>query len=159
DKFRGRFQTEARRRTLRGRGPKSSIATGLNAIRARALDRGKTADGTVSERSPSGNHRQPPARFRKPRNAQRRASATGAGQWNQAEGRTNRFDLHQEFAVAVTQSQVVDWCSKLIEDSRAIPDLEECLKSIPALESLKDLPAGTRVLVRGDTDVVVEENG
>jgi len=51
------------------------------------------------------------------------------------------------------------WCASLIEKSPNFPSLEECLKKIPALDSLSDLPAGTRVLVRGDTDVVFDEQG
>jgi phosphoglycerate kinase len=52
-----------------------------------------------------------------------------------------------------------EWCAKLIEKSPDFPALEECLKKIPQLESLADLPAGTRVLVRGDTDVVFDDKG
>jgi len=37
--------------------------------------------------------------------------------------------------------------------------METCLESIPGLETLLGLPVGTRVLVRGDVDVVVDENG
>jgi phosphoglycerate kinase len=51
------------------------------------------------------------------------------------------------------------WCSKLIEKSPGFPALEECLTKIPALSSLSQLPSGTRVLVRGDTDVVFDEQG
>jgi len=37
--------------------------------------------------------------------------------------------------------------------------MEKCLAGIPDWESLSDLPAGTRVLIRGDTDVVVRDDG
>ena len=52
-----------------------------------------------------------------------------------------------------------EWCAKLIEKSPNFPPLEECLKKIPEVDSLAPLPAGTRVLVRGDTDVVFDEKG
>ena len=61
--------------------------------------------------------------------------------------------------MTVSKNQVVDWCTQLIEKSSDFPSLEDCLATIPNLESLSDVPAGTKVLVRGDTDVVVEENG
>jgi phosphoglycerate kinase len=61
--------------------------------------------------------------------------------------------------VAVTEAQTIAWCEKLIEDSPNFPSLEVCLDAIPDLDSLADLPAGTRVLLRGDTDVVVDANG
>ncbi len=59
----------------------------------------------------------------------------------------------------VSQDEVIDWCSRLIEKSPDFPEMEKCLKAIPDLESLSELPAGTRVLIRGDTDVVVEDDG
>lgn len=61
--------------------------------------------------------------------------------------------------MSVTVERVQEWCQKLIEKSPDFPSLEECLKKIPQLDSLADLPAGTRVLVRGDTDVVFDEHG
>jgi len=61
--------------------------------------------------------------------------------------------------VGVSQERVIEWCARQIEDAPDFPGLEECLDAIPQLDSLADLPAGTRVLVRGDTDVVVDENG
>jgi phosphoglycerate kinase len=61
--------------------------------------------------------------------------------------------------VSVTDEQTREWCGKLIEKSPSFPSLEECLKKIPALDALADLPAGTRVLVRGDTDVVFDDQG
>src|SRR5258708_38786272 len=54
---------------------------------------------------------------------------------------------------------MLDWCGKVIERSLDFPPLEECLKKIPAIDSLAGLPAGTRGLVRGDTDVVFDEQG
>ena len=59
----------------------------------------------------------------------------------------------------VTAEGMQEWCTKLIEESPNFPELEECLKNVPSLDSLADLPAGTRVLVRGDTDVVFDEKG
>lgn len=56
-----------------------------------------------------------------------------------------------------TVANVQTWCQHLLGPSSNIPPLEDCLDVIPDLESLSDLPAGTRVLVRGDTDVIVGE--
>lgn len=61
--------------------------------------------------------------------------------------------------MSVSVEKMQAWCGKLIEKSLDFPGLEECLKRIPALDSLADLPAGTKVLVRGDTDVVFDEQG
>lgn len=61
--------------------------------------------------------------------------------------------------MSVSAQDVVAWCTRLIEKSADFPQLEACLDAIDQLESLDDLPAGTRVLVRGDTDVVVNDDG
>ncbi|MGQ0635512.1 MAG: phosphoglycerate kinase [Planctomycetaceae bacterium] len=61
--------------------------------------------------------------------------------------------------MSVTVEGVQDWCQKLIDKSPGFPSLENCLEKIPQLEALADLPAGTRVLVRGDTDVVFDDQG
>src|SRR5262249_39790201 len=45
------------------------------------------------------------------------------------------------------------------EESPDFPPLEACVDAISNLDGLKDLPRGTRVLVRGDTDVVFDEQG
>ncbi|GAB4147350.1 MAG: phosphoglycerate kinase [Planctomycetaceae bacterium] len=58
-----------------------------------------------------------------------------------------------------TTEDVQNWCRELLTDSPDFPQLEECLETIPELKSLNDLPAGTRVLVRGDLDVEVDEAG
>src|SRR4029077_7648411 len=50
-----------------------------------------------------------------------------------------------------------DWVARLFEKSPDFPALEKCLEKIAAVDSLADLPAGTRVLVRGDTGVVFDE--
>jgi phosphoglycerate kinase len=52
-----------------------------------------------------------------------------------------------------------EWCAQLIEKSPAFPSLEVCLTKIAGMESLSDLPKGTRILVRGDTDVVFDDAG
>jgi 3-phosphoglycerate kinase len=67
--------------------------------------------------------------------------------------------MHRGEIVSVTAERVVEWCGQLIEKSPDFPALEECLKRIPPLEAMSDLPAGTRVLVRGDTDVVFDDQG
>lgn len=61
--------------------------------------------------------------------------------------------------MSVTAEQTREWCARLIEKSPNFPALEECLNGIPAIDSLSDLPAGTGVLVRGDTDVVFDDQG
>ncbi|MBI3862729.1 MAG: phosphoglycerate kinase, partial [Planctomycetia bacterium] len=61
--------------------------------------------------------------------------------------------------MSIAAQQMQDWCARLVEKSPDFPPLEECLKKIPAVGSLSQLPAGTRVLVRGDTDVVFDEQG
>jgi phosphoglycerate kinase len=61
--------------------------------------------------------------------------------------------------VSISVEQIQGWCAKLIEKSPDFPALEACLEKIPAVTSLAHLPAGTRVLVRGDTDVVFDEQG
>ncbi len=61
--------------------------------------------------------------------------------------------------MSISAEAMQRWCAQLIEKSPNFPALEECLKSIPALDGLSDLPSGTRVLVRGDTDVVFDEQG
>lgn len=61
--------------------------------------------------------------------------------------------------MSVTVENAQAWCQKLVDKSPDFPALEECLKKIPQLQSLADLPAGTRVLVRGDTDVVFDDKG
>jgi phosphoglycerate kinase len=59
----------------------------------------------------------------------------------------------------VTAEKIQAWCQKLIDKSPDFPALEECLTKIPELDSLASLPEGTRVLVRGDTDVVFDDKG
>ena len=45
----------------------------------------------------------------------------------------------------VAENVVIDWCQQLLDDSGDFPALDECLEVIPGLESLSDLPAGTRI--------------
>lgn len=56
--------------------------------------------------------------------------------------------------MAVTDSQMIDWCKKLLAGREAAPDLtlSDYLRDIPRLATLEDLPSGTPVLVRGDVD-------
>lgn len=61
--------------------------------------------------------------------------------------------------MSVTSERIVQWCRELLEESPDFPPLEACLDAILPLDSLGDLPAGTRVLVRGDTDVVFDAQG
>jgi len=53
-----------------------------------------------------------------------------------------------------TAAALTPWIRELVEPDRQSPQrsLEEYLASIPRLESLIDVPAGTPVLVRGDVD-------
>ena len=59
--------------------------------------------------------------------------------------------------MSLTSEEMVSWCQKLIDKSPDFPPLEQCLEAIPALKDLADLPAGTKVLIRGDTDVVFND--
>jgi phosphoglycerate kinase len=61
--------------------------------------------------------------------------------------------------MTVSTEDTIRWCSTLADDSDETPSLEDCLDAIPNLDSLDSLPRGTRVLVRGDTDVVVTDDG
>ncbi len=56
--------------------------------------------------------------------------------------------------MAITTETMATWCRKLMGADPSEPrlTLEEYLKSIPRLEALANLPSGTPVLVRGDTD-------
>lgn len=60
--------------------------------------------------------------------------------------------------MTVSREKVVAWCTKLVEKSPHFPPLEACLDVIPGLSALDGLPRGTRVLVRGDMDVVVGDD-
>jgi phosphoglycerate kinase len=59
----------------------------------------------------------------------------------------------------LSQEQVRSWCLELLRPAPAFPPLEECVTAIPTLDALADLPAGTRVLVRGDTNVALDAAG
>ena len=59
--------------------------------------------------------------------------------------------------MSVSVEATAAWCRQLLEKSPDFPSLERCLQKIPTLDALGDLPAGTRVLVRGDTDVVFDD--
>jgi phosphoglycerate kinase len=56
--------------------------------------------------------------------------------------------------MSVTAQGMLAWCRELlnVDDRRPQLSLREYLAAIPRLASLDDLPAGTRVLVRGDVD-------
>ena len=56
--------------------------------------------------------------------------------------------------MAITTEMMAAWCRKLLGADPSAPrlTLEEYLKSIPRLDALANLPSGTPVLVRGDTD-------
>lgn len=55
---------------------------------------------------------------------------------------------------SVTTEQMQAWCETIIKGREAAPDLtlNDYLADIPRLDSLADVPSGTPVLVRGDTD-------
>lgn len=59
----------------------------------------------------------------------------------------------------LSEAAVVRWCRRLIDPDPAFPPLEECLAAIPALDDLSDLPPGTRVLMRADTNVPLGTDG
>ncbi len=55
--------------------------------------------------------------------------------------------------MAVTKESMLAWCQVLLgEKERPCKTLADYLAAIPRLHDLADLPAGTPVLVRGDTD-------
>lgn len=55
--------------------------------------------------------------------------------------------------MSVTPEGMLSWCRRLIGgDSTADLTLEDYLAAVPRLDTLCDLPEGTPVLVRGDTD-------
>ncbi len=61
--------------------------------------------------------------------------------------------------MTISTKQIFSWCVELIDHPDRTPPLEECLEAIPGLDALDHLPPGTHVLVRGDTDVVVDDDG
>ncbi len=54
----------------------------------------------------------------------------------------------------VTAQQMQSWCETILKGREAAPDktLNDYLAAVPRLDSLADVPSGTPVLVRGDTD-------
>jgi len=56
--------------------------------------------------------------------------------------------------MAVTPETMVTWCRRILGADASYPKLAvgEYMQSIPALESLADVPRGTPVLIRGDVD-------
>ena len=54
----------------------------------------------------------------------------------------------------VTDSLIQDWCRNLLAGRAAAPDLDlaDYLRTIPKLASLKDVPSGSPIVVRGDLD-------
>ncbi len=54
----------------------------------------------------------------------------------------------------LTSDSMLAWCRRLtgVSDDAPRLSLEEYLKAIPRLDALNDIPAGTRVLIRGDVD-------
>lgn len=54
----------------------------------------------------------------------------------------------------VTDAAMQKWCEQLVMGREAAPELSlnDYLADVPRLESLSDVPSGTPVLVRGDTD-------
>ena len=56
--------------------------------------------------------------------------------------------------MAATAESMLAWCQTLLDVDGRRPErsLSDYLQSIPRLSSLSDLPAGTPVLIRGDTD-------
>ncbi|MCI0492431.1 MAG: phosphoglycerate kinase, partial [Planctomycetes bacterium] len=54
----------------------------------------------------------------------------------------------------ISEQQMLDWCRLLLAGREAAPKLTlaDYLRGIPGLASLRDVPRGTPVLVRGDVD-------
>ncbi|MCC7420141.1 MAG: phosphoglycerate kinase [Planctomycetaceae bacterium] len=61
--------------------------------------------------------------------------------------------------MTVSPEKTAAWCTQLVQETGGFAPLEKCLEAIPSLDSLAKLPAGTRILVRGDTDVKVDSSG
>jgi phosphoglycerate kinase len=59
----------------------------------------------------------------------------------------------------VSEETVHAWCRALLDPSPYLPPLEECAAAIPTLDTLADLSAGTRALVRCDTNVTFTADG
>ena len=54
--------------------------------------------------------------------------------------------------MTIDSADMQSWCAKLYQSLDQDADLAADLAEIPKLESLADLPSGTPVLIRGDTD-------
>ena len=56
--------------------------------------------------------------------------------------------------MSVTDQAMQAWCETIVRGREAAPDstLNDYLAAVPRLSSLADLPSGTPVLIRGDTD-------
>lgn len=56
--------------------------------------------------------------------------------------------------MAITEQQMIAWCKTLFAGRAAAPDLTlaDYIRGVPGLATLKELPSGTPVLVRGDVD-------
>src|SRR4051794_10957362 len=60
--------------------------------------------------------------------------------------------------IPITADVVNTWCEQLLA-MQSVRPLEEYLDAIPALDALADVPPATRVLVRCDTNIVVDCDG
>ena len=54
--------------------------------------------------------------------------------------------------MSITTEAMAAWCRKLLGGDTPRLTLEQYLAGIPRLDSLKSLPSGTVVLIRGDVD-------
>lgn len=61
--------------------------------------------------------------------------------------------------MSISTEKMQKWCEELIAKGGDFPALEQCLDAISTLDALGSLPSGTKVLVRGDTDVTFDEQG
>lgn len=60
--------------------------------------------------------------------------------------------------MTISPERVVEWCEELLAGAGASePSFEESLRGIPVVSDLGGLPAGTRVLVRGDLDAGIKD--
>ncbi len=59
----------------------------------------------------------------------------------------------------MTEEDVSDWCCELVDATAPRPSFDDCMDAIPLLDALADLPHGTRVLVRCDTNVAFASGG
>jgi phosphoglycerate kinase len=59
----------------------------------------------------------------------------------------------------IDEPSISNWCRQVLDPLGIAASFDECIDAIPQLDALSDLPPGTRVLVRCDTNVVFDAAG